>query len=307
MRPTVFLAGVLATVLVTESLAQSDKSGGKPVVYTTFYPTTYFTQRVAGDLVEVVNPCPPDADPAFWVPDEATLAAYQKADLIVINGADFEKWVAKASLPRPRMVDTTRPLRGELITIKDAIRHSHGPSGEHTHEGIDGHTWLDPLNARVQAEQIRDALARLRPEHKAAFDKGFAELAADLDKLDARLKVLAPKLADVQLLANHPAWNYLARRYGWKVESYGVDPEETPDEKTLERMRAFVAKHPARLMLWEEEPKPEVAEKLKAALGVAHVVFEPGESLSKEQAEAGKNYLTIMNANIDRLEAALAK
>ena len=72
-------------------------------------------------------------------------------------------------------------------------------------------------------------------------------------------------------------------------------------------MRAFVAKHPARLMLWEEEPKPEVAEKLKAVLGVAHVVFEPGESLSKEQAEAGKSYLTIMNANIDRLEAALAK
>lgn len=307
MRPTTILASVLATVMAGAAFAQPGKSGEKPVVYTTFYPTTYFTQRIAGDLADVVNPCPPDADPAFWVPDEATLAAYQKADLVVINGADFEKWVAKASLPRPRLVDTTRPLRGELITIKDAVRHSHGPGGEHTHEGTDGHTWLDPLNAKVQAEQIRDALARLRPEHKAAFDKGFAELAADLDKLDTRLKALSPKLTDVQLLANHPAWNYPARRYGWKVQSYGVDPEEMPDEKTLEQMRAFVAKHPAKLMLWEEEPKPEVAEKLKAALGVAHVVFEPGESLSEEQAKAGKNYLTIMNANIDRLEAALGK
>src|SRR5262245_38391727 len=38
-------------------------------VWTTFYPTTYFAKRIAGDTVKVVCPLPESEDPAFWKPD----------------------------------------------------------------------------------------------------------------------------------------------------------------------------------------------------------------------------------------------
>jgi hypothetical protein len=39
------------------------------------------------------------------MPDTETIAAYQAADLILINGADYAKWTTKVSLPRSRLVD----------------------------------------------------------------------------------------------------------------------------------------------------------------------------------------------------------
>ena len=137
---------------------------GKAKVFTTFYPTHYFARRIGGELTEVICPCPANEDPAFWMPDDKTILSYQGADLIVVNGASFEKWLNKVTLPESRIVDTTKPFAKEFITIAGAVTHSHGPSGEHTHAGIDGHTWLDPINAIAQSSAIRDALCKLLPE-----------------------------------------------------------------------------------------------------------------------------------------------
>lgn len=297
-----FLLLVPLVILATNTWADD-----KPAVYTTFYPTTYFTQRIAGDLVTVVNPCPPDADPAFWMPDAKTIEAYQKAALIVINGAQFEKWIDKAALPQSRIVDTTRPLKDELITLKDVVRHSHGKSGEHTHEGIDGHTWLDPVNAKVQAGQIRDALVKLLPERKAALDANYDALAKDLDALDARFKAVAEKIKDQQLLGNHPAWNYIARRYGLKIETFMLDPGAAPSDETLARLREFVFKTRAKNMLWEEQPAEAAAKPLADEFGLRHIVFDPGEALEPADAKAGRDFLKLMNDNIDRLSAIISR
>lgn len=291
----------------SDSAAEEAAPTNAPVVYTTFYPTAYFAKRIGGRLIRVENPCPPDADPAFWMPDAATIAAYQKADLIVINGAQFEKWVEKATLPKGKVVDTTRPLKDDLIVIKDATSHSHGAGPAHTHDGVDGHTWLDPQNAKVQAQQIRDALIKLAPQHKEPFERNFMKLAADLDVLDTRLKVVADKLKDAAFIGNHPAWNYLARRYGLKIRSFSIDPDAELDAATLAELKTAARELGARNMLWESEPAEPVAAKLAAELGVRHIVFSPVESISPPQAAAGEDYFKLMSANIDRLGAAISR
>ena len=58
---------------------------GPITVATTFYPTTYFAQRIAGDLARVTCPVPAGADPIFWQPTAEDIGAFQSADLIVLN------------------------------------------------------------------------------------------------------------------------------------------------------------------------------------------------------------------------------
>ena len=41
----------------------------------------------SGDLIDVTYPGPADEDPAFWQPGAEEIAAYQSADLILLNGA----------------------------------------------------------------------------------------------------------------------------------------------------------------------------------------------------------------------------
>ena len=283
-----------------ESATSPAAAARKPVVYTTFYPTTYFTQRIADGLCEVVNPCPPDADPMFWMPPEDVLARYQKADLIVLNGASYEKWVPKVTLPPTRVVDTTHALADELIVFKHAFTHSHGPTGKHTHKGIDGHTWLDPLNALEQARAIEAALSKRFPQHKEQFAAGLKALADDLHALDARFREVTRLLDGQVLLTSHPAYNYVARRYGWQVHNYALDPEHLPDEQTLAKIADDARQSHARLMLWESAPAKEIVDKL-ATLGLTCVVFSPCETPPEPPED---DYLKVMHANLDRLAAA---
>ena len=274
-------------------------------VYTTFYPTTYFAQQIGTDAVKITCPYPVDADPAFWTPDDETVAAFQGADLIVVNGASFEKGLANITLPESRMVDTTKPLAAELIVLKGAVTHSHGPQGAHSHEGIDGHTWLDPVNAKIQAGEIKKALIERQPDHAERFEQGYAALAQKLDGLDARLKALAGKLGDRLLLCSHPAYNYVGRRYAWNLKTYHLDPEEMPADETFAEIKSYLAEHPATIMLWESEPTAEIAERMSRELGLKNAVFSPCETLDAEQIAAGEDFLTVMSGNILRLEAAL--
>jgi zinc transport system substrate-binding protein len=289
-----FAVLVLLAAACSEAPEATAPSRERPLVLTTFYPTAYFVTRIGGSLVDVRCPLPADEDPVFWRPDEAAIRAYQDADLVVLNGAGFEKWAATAPLPSARTVETARPFRSEWITTKGAVTHSHGPKGAHSHEGLDGHTWLDPVNASAQAREIKDALRRRLPAGASEIDAGFASLARDLEALDGELRALGP----VRCLASHPAYNYVARRYGWEVQSLDLDPEEVPSPAQAAAAAKIAAEKDLRVLLWEAEPLPPVRAPFDA-LGLASVVFSPCEQPPPEG-----DYLSAMRANVARLKAA---
>ena len=255
-------------------------------VLTTFYPTTYFAQRIAGDAVEVHCLLPPDEDPIFWRPDDETILAYQRSALVVVNGAGFEKWVETTTLPEDRLVDTCAGVEDQLLRYENAVTHSHGPGQTHKHEGIDGHTWLDPVLATVQARAIHDALAARWPEHAKTFRANFEGLEKDLGELETAWK--AVPVPDT-LHASHPAYNYLGRRCGWKLRNFDLDPDTVPaDPPDLPE---------GAVLMWESEPSDEV----KRAIPARHVTVSPCETPPEEG-----DYLEAMRANIQSLAETTA-
>ncbi len=108
----------------------------------------------------------------------------------MLNGANYAKWVQKVALPPSKIVDTSLAFRDRHIVIEDALTHSHGPTGKHTHGEAAFTTWLDMTLAIEHARAIRDALAKASPEGQSAFQEGFAPLERDLLSLDERLRSL---------------------------------------------------------------------------------------------------------------------
>lgn len=277
----------------------------EPVVMTTFHPTTYFVQRIAKDRVTVRCPLPEGADPAFWIPPREVVAEYQAADLVIVNGADLEKWIATASLRTSRLVDVSKPFSDSFLRIENAVTHSHGAAGEHSHEGLDGHTWLDPENARTQAKEILKALERLFPGDAAAreeFAANHAALDADLAALDAGHRARGKQKGGA-LYASHPAYNYLARRYGWKVVNLDLDPGEMPSDEKFAALRFGLGERPGRFLLWESEPSEEIRERMKSELGLESIVVDPAENPSAQDRASGLDFLTIQKRNLERLAA----
>ena len=277
----------------------SPTKSGKPQVYVANYPLKYFAERIGGALVEVHFPAPGDEDPAFWQPDDATIARYQGADLILMNGATYSKWAEKATLPAAKITDTSSDFAKNYIEIKSDSTHSHGPGGEHSHAGTAFTTWIDLQQAIQQASATSDALQAVAPQDsKESMSTALTALKGELESMDQRLLAVGKRISNAPLVASHPVYHYLARRYSLNLQAVLWEPETVPDDKAMEDLKAILAKHPAKWMIWEGEPAKESVAKLEA-IGVKSLVFDPCGNVP----DSG-DFMSVMKTNVEALEKA---
>lgn len=294
------LAATLLSCASKEQPAHEDtpESLDSLAVYTVNYPLAYFAQRLAPEGVEVVFPVPPDVDPAFWKPTAEAIGDYQHADLILLNGAGYANWTRYATLPKSRMVLTAEGCRDAFIETEDAPQHQHGPEGEHAHRATAFTTWLDFRLAACQAARTRDALKKRLPAAAGEIEKRYEDLENDLLELDTRLRGVAKVWKGQPILASHPVYQYLADAYDLPIESLHLEPEQVLDSDDLKQLDGILARHPAKLMLWESAPLQSTADQLLER-GVAPLIFMP-----TSQPPKSGDFLETMQRNVARLECA---
>ena len=290
---------VIVTISPIATLSwAAGNSTGKLSVYVVNYPLKFFAERIGGEYVTVEFPAPANIDPAFWTPEVKLIAAYQQADLILLNGAGYAKWIEKASLPRAKMINTSKQFRDQYIRSEVAVTHSHGPQGEHAHEDVAFTTWLDFRLATLQAEAIAGALIRKKPGTRQLFEENLGILKNDLLTLDSALREIVRKRPSLPLLASHPVYDYLARGYGLNLKSVHWEPDEPPNTEQWLEMRKILREHPSKWMIWEGTPKKETVGRLKS-LGINSLVFDPCGNMP----ELG-DFISIMKKNIEYLKSA---
>jgi len=285
-----------------EGSVEAQGPGPKPQVisiYTTNYPLAYFAERIGGEQVEVVFPAPADVDPAYWAPEPEVIAEFQEADLILLNGAGYEKWIERASLPSSKLVDTSAAMESSYIPMDEGVVHTHGLEGEHSHKGWAFTTWMDPMIAIAQAQAIREALAELRPGAAEDFRVAYEGLQADLLVLDAQLGNVAADLGYRPILFSHPVYQYLDEHLGLNGESVHWEPGEMPTEEMWGALETLLQSHPAEVMVWEGEPLEAVGSRLEG-MGIQSVVYNP----CGNAPESG-NYRSVMLQNVANLKAAV--
>ena len=292
-KVTWILLGCISLLLLTGPGHGADNAPLK--VYTVNYPLKYFAERIGGEHVEAILPVPRDVDPAFWNPGIAEVNNYQRADLILLNGAGYAKWVQKVSLPRARVVDTSKNFKDRFITGKEVLTHSHGAKGEHAHESLAFTTWLDFSLAARQAHAVALALVRQKPAAKTEFETNFKALLNDLEQLDQQLLAAVSARPAKPLVMSHPVYDYLIARYKLNAVSLHWEPEEEPGAAQMSDLSHILKTHPAQWMIWEGEPLAASVDKL-AELGLSSRVFDPCGN------EPGTgDFLSVMRQNINNL------
>lgn len=261
-------------------------------------PLKWMAERLAPQA-EVVFPVPAGVDPATWQPPAETIAEiYQTADIIALNGAGYDGWTDRATLPLSAIVNTSSQFADRYIVRQGVITHSHGPEGDHSHRETAFTTWLDPQLAILQAEALAEALRRKTPAENAQIDANLAAIEADLRTLDDRLAAAFEGIADQPIIMSHPVYEYLVRRYGLNARSLHWEPGDVPGTAAWHDLDHLLQDHPARWMIWESEPLPETLAGL-GERGITAIVFDPAAN------PVAGDYLAIQTANAERLEAAL--
>ncbi len=278
----------------------SGSSGpGRPLVYASNYPLQYFAERISTPLVDVRMPVPAGEDPAFWKPGSEDVLALQQADLVVLNGASYESWLKNVSLPTSRLLDTSEGLEEGLIAREEAMTHSHGLDGEHEHSATAFTTWLDLALAIEQARAIRDAFSARWPEHAGQFEAQLETLAQELAALDAEMREIVQGATGVPVVFSHPVYQYFARRYDIDGRSVHWEPHEMPSDAMWQELTTLLDSHPAKWMIWEGEPSPDITARL-AALGIQSAVFDPCGNAPDEG-----DLLSVMRGNAEQLRRVM--
>ena len=109
------------------------------------------------------------------------------------------------------------------------------------------------------------------------------------------MKVVAEK----PIIASHPVYGYWARRYKVNLKSLHWEPDDVPTDAQMAELKTILATHPAKVLVWEDEPNPKTAETVKG-LGLTNVVVRPCGN-----RPGNGDFLTQVKQNIAALQSAL--
>ncbi|WP_099467584.1 metal ABC transporter substrate-binding protein [Konateibacter massiliensis] len=296
MKKRYMIAAMMITAAVLGGCGtQEAKEDGKLTVYTSFYTMYDFTSKIAGDKAEIINLVSDGSEPHDWEPSTTDMVALEKADMLVYNGAGMEHWVEQISGSLENDIVLVEASKGvELISEEGEEEHS------------DPHVWLDAENAKLEMENIKNALAELDPENAAYYEENYETYAAKFDELDAELTERIGALENKDIIVSHEAFSYLCKAYGLTQTSIGdLEADAEPDANRLAEIVEFAKENKVTTIFFEELVSDKVAKVIADEVGAKTAVLNPVEGLTEEQAKAGEDYFSIMEANMEALENAL--
>lgn len=281
---------------------------GRLRVLTSFYPMYDFACKIGGDCIDVTNMVPSGTEPHDWEPSTNDLKNLEKADVFIYNGADMEPWADDLLVSRSDTLHVVEASENvELRTTDGEHEHAHEhEDADHHHGDFDPHVWLDPENAKIEMEAIRDALCAADPENSTVFQSNYEKYAAELDALDAEFREKLAPLPNRTIVVAHEAFGYLCDAYGLtQVGIEGLSPDSEPDPGRMAEVIDFVREHSISTIFFEELVSSKVAEAIASETGAQAKMLSPLEGLSDEQAAAGADYFSVMHDNLAALMEAL--
>lgn len=203
-------------------------------VFVSVAPQRYFLERIGGEHVHVSVLVRPGHSPTTYEPTPKQMTALAAADMYVRTGVPFEDaWMARIASSNPNMIVIDAR---DGLPLRDMTAHQDTGRKHLTHSGRkDPHIWLSPPLALKMAAQLFDQLSALDPSHRAAYEKNYRHLAADLARLDQDIRTLLTNLDTRSFMVFHPAWGYFADTYGLQQISIEVEGKE-PGPRSLARL-----------------------------------------------------------------------
>jgi zinc transport system substrate-binding protein len=276
-------AVVVALALAIVATVSPAGAASKTSVVASFYPIAWAAQQVGGNRVAATNLTPAGAEPhdLELTPDQ--IDEVLDANVVFELGHGFQPAVEQAAEQRD----------GRTVQLL--------PAG-----AKDPHVWLDPVRMAAIVRTVERELTKADRRGRDLYARNAARVLGELDALDTRYREgLAHCERDV-LVTGHEAFGHLARRYGLRQEGVaGLSPDAEPDARRIAQLSDLVRRSGTTTVFTEALVSPRIARTLAREAGVRTETLDPLEGLTDAQLRSGENYVTVMDANLTKLERAL--
>lgn len=314
-RTVLFLSILLVTALLTGC------SSEKPVVCTTTYPVSFLVERIAQDRVTL---CQLSEGPVI---QRATMnedfdEMLQKMDLILSLGLlepYMEMYRSDIRSARVDLIDLSAQSsiydfkRFTTIMVSNSEVILESPY----YEGIvfdtidtyekDPVVWMDAVAMTSMARIIKDWLVDKFPEDAKFYEDNYASLESELARLDAEYQIMKLRRMDIKFVSITPSFGNWQKAYGVSVypiilSRYGV----VPSGPQMEIIKQRIIDDGVKYIAFEPNLSDELRElynDIKEELELTQINLHNLHTLTENDLEGNKNYISIMYENLSILEA----
>ncbi|HHH20852.1 MAG TPA: zinc ABC transporter substrate-binding protein [Nitratifractor sp.] len=281
MKKLILLAALLSSALFAKVNAVAS-----------IVPEATFVKAIGGDLVDVTAMVLPGNSPHSYEPKPSQMKDVSKADLYFPMDVEFEKaWLPKFKAQNSKMeiVDTLKGIKkiamaahhhhdehAEHEEHKEGADHDeHEHEGHHHDGGLDPHVWVSPVNVKVIAKNIYEALVKVDPKNEATYKKNYENFLKKIDETDAKIKeTLSGLKQGTAFIIFHPAFGYFAKEYNLKQVPIEVEGKE-PKPKELAHLMDKAKEEGARAIFAEPEFSDKSAQLIAKELNIPVIKISP--------------------------------
>ena len=316
MKIKKILAAVTAIALGASlcgcSGVETADSADKPLIITTIFPAYDFARQVFGDTAEVRMLLTPGQESHSYDPSAKDIVEINGCDLFVYNGGESDQWVESVLQAAPD-VETFRMT--DAVSLLDE-EHSEGmQEDDHDHDHADGdeeeydeHVWTSPDNAAAIVRALGSRAKALFPDSAAELDSNTESYAAQIGKIDGRLKELLDGEERYFIFGDRFPLLYFFKHYGLNYYAAfpGCGSETEPSAQTVTFLLDKLGQPDAvKAVFCIELSGRKLADVLAEDSGLDVVEFHSCHNITADDFAAGETYVSLMERNLQTLEKVL--
>lgn len=233
-------------------------------------------------------------DYTLTVPD---MKAIEKADIIILNGADFEKFMEDA-LAQTSAVTIDCSVGIDLLPAAGHEHHDH--QDDHHHGHYDPHYWLSQEAGLVMLNNILHGLSELDERHRDAYYENFS----------AAAKLFSSNQPDVSaftcpyLITFHDGFQYFAHDNGLTLlKSIEEDEGSEASAADIKEIVALIKEYDIPAIFTEKHGAMDTAQVIARETGVAVCQLD---MIMSGEGESIAAYFEALNANYAAIREALS-
>jgi ABC-type Zn uptake system ZnuABC Zn-binding protein ZnuA len=271
-------------------------------IVTTTSTLASLVNEITHEKAEVYFIASPNRDIHFIGVTPKDIVKVKKADVFIHQGLDLEAWrpplleaVGRLDFLHvgEKAIDVSRGI--PLLEVPTSLSRIQGD----IHAFGNPHYWIDPLNAKIMAQNISEELAKIYPEDTDFFQKNFQEFS---HKLDEKMKEWQNQISPYKgsaVIIYHNTWPYFMERFGLVIVGY-LEPKPgiPPTAKHIEELTQIMKEKNVKVIVKEVFHESRAPKSLAKKTGAVIV------TLDTEVGEIKGDYFTLIDYNIRELVQA---
>jgi zinc/manganese transport system substrate-binding protein len=333
--------GGLVLALCLPFAAVADTPPAAPLrVVASFSILGDMVRQIGGSDVKVDTLVGPDGDAHEYEPTPADARALSAAQVLVINGLNFETWMnrlVKTANFKGTTVIASQGVQPRDFGDDDVGGHEHkdgataadkGDGAAHGNMGhgnadhgntdhgdaghghathVDPHAWQNLSNGVLYARNIGTALAKADPEHADAYRQRTDAYVAKIQALDQRVKQAFAALPAERrrVVTSHDAFGYFGQAYGVAfISTMGISTDAEPSAADVARIIDQVKREKVPAVFLENVSNPRLGQRIAQETGAKLGGTLYSDALAKPGLPAA-TYLGMFEWNLAAFMSAL--